>query len=366
MREIVSFVGNVPQRLAYEGRMPRARVAIAFAPLFVLFAACGGNDDPNGTAADSFIREYCSLTAKCCDPGEGNDPAACANAFMGFNAFFPRPYDAAKASACLTKLRAVTTCDFADADDACADVFGDAPTTGGSAAPGAACTTASDCAASSEGRTSCAYQSGASAATCRLEVNGAEGDACDGTRSGQITAWAGAMSPTGSRVVLCDQAADLVCNKDKVCHRLGEPGAACKTFSDCKSDLCQNSVCIARAEVGASCEKTSCVDGAYCSMKVCVAKRAAGEPCTGLSECKNGSCMDGVCKSFSTSPPLGCYSQGNLRQTLIEPLRKSLDAILTFTHAGLPDAIAASSAGPTPSAVSTYAPKPPIASTTFS
>lgn len=53
-------------------------------------------------------------------------------------------------------------------------------------------------------------------------------------------------------------------------------------------------------------------------------------------------------------------------QTLIEPLRKSLVAIFTLTQAGRPEAKAASSAGPMSSARSTYAPKPPRASTTFS
>ncbi|HSQ68157.1 MAG TPA: hypothetical protein VLM85_33335 [Polyangiaceae bacterium] len=47
-------------------------------------------------------------------------------------------------------------------------------------------------------------------------------------------------------------------------------------------------------------------------------------------------------------------------------MRKSLFAIFTFTHAGTFAANAASRAGPSSSIFSTYAPKPPHASTTFS
>lgn len=296
--------------------MPRTRrsFALAAASIVVALVACGGGDDPTGTDADVFIREYCGLTAKCCDPGHGDDPGECADSFSAFNAFFPRPYDAAKANGCLAKLRATTTCEFSDAEEACAGVFGDSSPSG-KTPPGGACQTKSDCAPSSEGQSVCTYLSGGSSAICQLSVSGGEGAMCDGTKGDNYTSWVDASTPTGSRVVVCERASDLVCDgKTRSCKRLRDPGEACDTTSDCKSELCLGSKCLARAEIGESCASTSCIEAAYCSPAAagttCVEKRAAGVPCTSFTECKSGNCMAGTCKSYSTSPPLGCFSSG--------------------------------------------------------
>lgn len=291
--------------------MNRARLSASLAATWVAvtLVACGSGSDPTGTAADGFIREYCNLTAKCCEAGR-NDPAECASSFSQFQAFFPRRYDAAKATACLAKLREAKDCDFDAADADCQQVFGDSAKSG-AAAPGSPCQSSADCAASSEGRTGCNWSS-SGGGKCQLTIDGAEGAVCDGTRSGIVTSYVGSDVSSKDKLVICDRANDLVCNQAKVCFKLGDIGATCATTSECKSGLCQQSKCIARAEIGASCATTSCVDGAYCDsqQQVCVAKLAPGFPCTSFTQCKNGGCDAGVCGSASSSPPLGCFSGG--------------------------------------------------------
>ncbi len=300
----------------YEGAVKRFRLASPLAASILWLAACGGGDEaPNGTSADAFINEYCNLTARCCDPGKGDDPVGCAKSFSDFQAIAPRKYDAAKAGACLARLREVEGCDFEAASADCDEVLGGSDRVG-SAPVGAACQTAGDCARSSEGTTTCSYPTSGTnrAARCQVTIDGAEGAACDGTRSGKITAYVESGADDKDRVVVCDGAKDLVCDKgSRVCEQLGAPGAPCSTWSDCKSQLCQSSKCLARAEIGESCAATSCVETAYCDeSRRCVEKLATGAACTGFSQCKTGGCnSQQVCEPFQKSPPLGCYYAGD-------------------------------------------------------
>lgn len=236
----------------------------------------------------------------------------CAESYSQLQAFFPRAYDAAKASACLTKLREAKDCDFYGAAADCGRVFGDVQRSG-SAPVGAACQTSADCAASAEGETSCRWVSGAKAAKCQLVVDGAEGAACDGTRWGIATSFVGSGDGDQDKLVICDSAKGLVCGSSpQVCVGLGEPGAACSTSSGCKSQLCSGSKCVARGDLGESCATTGCVEGAYCGdTKVCVERLPRGSACTRLDQCARGACNGGVCDSPKTAPPLGCYSKGD-------------------------------------------------------
>lgn len=271
-----------------------------------LLAACGGDSAPNGTAEDTFIREYCDLTSKCC--AQATDAVDCARAFTLFQTYLPRRFDAGKAGACLARLREARACDFSDAEDDCGRVLGETQRSG-SAAAGAACQTTADCALSSEGETVCHWAG--STGTCRLTVDGAPGAACDGTRRGKITV-VEADSDDKPRLVTCDAAKGLVCGQSRVCAPLGAPGAPCSTSNECSSQICQASACVGRAELGASCAGVSCVDDGYCDETTrCAQKLAAGAACVKADQCASRQCDGGSCGAASGSPPLGCFSTGD-------------------------------------------------------
>lgn len=287
-----------------------ARTLAWSSALFVL-VACGGDDTaPTGIALEAFITEYCSLTAKCCG-STGGDASECASSFSALESRAPSRYDAAGASTCLARLRDAKACDFYDAQDACTGVLTEAGGNG-SVPVGSPCKSSPDCAASAEGVTSCFGING-DAPRCRVTVDGAEGAACDGTKNGRGVWFLGPGPGTKDRVVVCDQAAGLVCGgPSSVCFRRGDAGAACSTSADCSSERCHAGACQARAAVGGSCQSASCVEAAYCDdAQLCADKLPPGAACATSGQCLRGDCDGGRCSTPTSWPPLGCYSRSN-------------------------------------------------------
>jgi hypothetical protein len=291
-------------------------------------AACssssnGGSASTDPSTLQGFINSYCSYVASCCGsqglPSDGNQCRELL-AFAGSN------YDATKGQACISAVQSASSSDVnwcvdttasSSASTACNDVTSSSSSTTGSAAAGAKCNTASDCAAGPSGSTVvCQFppiSSGTTAQTvCIVETHGKAGDGpCFGTvtvsggnttTDNNINADAGAGTDPE---IFCFAADGVTCDQTtSTCTALVAIGASCQGNLQCVAgahcDFTTES-CTANAATGDACKSDSdCVSGDYCAT-TCTAQGAVGAACTSFNQCASGSCVNSKCSSSGGS-----------------------------------------------------------------
>lgn len=313
--------------------------------LTVLLVACsgGGGGSPNnnstsssgnpsgsgtGTAASSFVAQYCDLFGQCCTKAQKTyDQGKCAAFLSAFTS--DATFDAAKGETCLAAVRSKQNdpsfCDNGSGDGACEGVF--EQTGSGSKQPGELCDDSDDCAPSSEGPTRCvsSFANQATTRTCQIQARGKEGeDGCVGYKDGNTTVTSGSSSSSSdagagppTRVVVCWTADGLFCDRTtKKCTRSAPVGGDCQTnaeFSCEKSAFCDPSSrkCVARLNAGQTCSQLNakqCADKHFCddATKTCTPSTPTGSPCEKNEQCENRQCTNGKCAasfggSFTTS-----------------------------------------------------------------
>lgn len=277
----------------------RAALALGFAAV-----GCGGDDKGTGNK-DDFIAQFCEQYMPCCQAaGRPSDGAQC-RAFYG--AFVSKAgYDSSAASACLDEFRAAgdKKCDASGFDaPSCDKVF---LTNTGTAKPGAACETDSDCAPSADGKVVCAnaFINNASIQQCQVRMVGKAGSSpCVATIEGRST-----FSDTRGDTIpasgyTCDTADGLACDDmSGACAVLPKIGEMCLNgFNPCVNGAyCSAGTCKAKSEAGSPCDLDSaCVDGAYCDTdkNVCATSLAAGAACTSSKQCASSDCTNGKCSA---------------------------------------------------------------------
>jgi hypothetical protein len=275
-------------------------------------AACQGGGGSAGTA-DSFITQYCTLYSPCCAqaglPTDGKQCRAVLTAFSGLGG----TYDANAGSACLTQLNMLSsngsTCANMDSATMCNSVYKGGSL--GTKAPGAACMSDNECAASSDGRARCVFGfSGmAETQTCQIQVVGKAGDMpCIGTIDGNTTySSGGGNQAPPSRGYTCNRADNIRCDSQStMCTAIQDVGGAC-TFSSSLDNPCVKTAycdtmqmkCVQRLALGATCDTFSdqCAAGAYCdsTSKKCTTALADGASCTMNESCVSRSCVNTTC-----------------------------------------------------------------------
>jgi hypothetical protein len=286
---------------------------IVTASLVLACSSGSGSGGSGGSAAiDTFIGQFCDLVGSCCPKEQKTyDQQRCRATFV-VTTVAGTTYDSVKADTCLSRMRAEQTKpDFCKAGlpggtkALCLDVIAGAAT--GTSAPGAACKTTSDCAASTEGNVHCTTVSSdtKTTTTCELEVQGKEGDDCDGTLDEGL---ANTLSSgkTGTRVVVCDLERGIYCANTKKCAPLQAAGGPCEgsTIYGCvKGAYCDSKTkaCIAQKPAGAACVGSifECAAGHFCdgTTMTCTPQVEVGAACKQEVDCRYGSCLTGVCST---------------------------------------------------------------------
>ncbi len=261
---------------------------------FVAFAmfACSSSSN-NGTAGPTdpstvggFINSYCSYIGSCCgSQGRPSDGTQCRELLEFGNT---SGYDPQKGQACIDAIKTASASDPAwciaspsTTSAACDQATSSSPT--GSGAPGAKCSTASDCAAGPTGSTVvCNFplnSAGTSAQEiCTVQVHGKAGD---GPCFGTVTA-----TPS-STVTTYNDSADAGAGTAPEVYCFIADGVSCDSTS---------SLCVALAQVGDSCAGTTqCVTTAHCDLTTqkCAANVATGGACVSSSDCISGDYCDG-------------------------------------------------------------------------
>lgn len=282
---------------------------------------------PAGATASSFVADYCTLFAPCCDgAGRARDAERCQAGFA--NVAAAPNYDVAKGTACLAELHAAKDfCDYAANSPhapSCRAVF----TQSGAKQLGQACATEAECAASPEGWVSCVSgeHAGAQTRTCQLRLVGTEGDGpCVATvdENGPLLASYGAFDgPPVPRGYTCNLDDGLRCDAaTKKCVRSPDIGGPCEhplSFDECpknayctyaqKLDAGVNAYeCVERTATGAACDTKAtlgdpCAKDAFCdpSANACVPRAVDGAPCTSNVACSSSLCVNGLCAKLIT------------------------------------------------------------------
>jgi hypothetical protein len=277
----------------------------------LLASACA--DPGHAPTPAAFADQLCSLLQPCCGAaGLPTDGVSC-HGVMDLAAA-SSPFDAASAETCLADMRRAqadgTLCG-GTTSDACARAF----PSGGTVAPGGACSRSEECAPSAAGHVDCLQWFPAGAATvsgvCTVQRLGQAGDQpCAGDLEGSVrwTSWTSQATPP-AEVVLCDRASGVICGAAQTCVPLTTTGGACLSSETCQAGaFCDlfGLVCTARVGQGAPCtEDQACQDAFYCgpTSSSCAPRRADGATCAVTSECALASaCSAGVCRH---APDLG-------------------------------------------------------------
>jgi hypothetical protein len=297
-----------------------AQVAVLTAGLVVACSGGGGSGSSGSTGGstdlDSFLTQICGMYSGCCGQlGKQYDQQKCRLFFTVATA--QTTYDPAKGQQCLDAIQADAPnpvfCDGASSSSpACNGVF--ASSASGTKNPGEPCSQDHDCAAGPPGSdVTCEGTSvnGATVRSCLVEARGKEGDACVGTKSGNVTSTSfgsGAIPPT---VNICWTDDSLYCDgQSKKCVRTQDVDGPCTTtdtHSWVTTAYCDNTTkkCVARRPVGADCPSgNECVaQTAYCdpSTKKCMASVPLGGTCTQSQECETESCVNQKCATSTLS-----------------------------------------------------------------
>jgi len=284
----------------------------------LVLAACSSSSS-SSTTAGSFASDYCAAYAPCCaEAGLPTDGNQC-RAFIG--AFAANGIDQAAADQCLKDINAnkgkPDFCSNGLSPSSCSNVL-KLGGSSGTVPPGGTCSSQSDCAPSTEGKTTCAslYKSGMTIKKCQVMVVGKEGDSpCVATIDGNLTSYSFSATATDipPKGYSCDVASGIRCDSNTgKCTALGKVGDPC-SYDSCAKDLyCPSGaspVCTARKSVGESCMSSSdCVTTAYCDATTnkCDAKTATGGACTMSDKCAGGSCVNGKCASGGLTLSLFC------------------------------------------------------------
>ena len=273
--------------------------AYSVAVVWTLLAACGGKSAESGVAPVALsdvpakaVAAFCTGYGNCCaSKGFAFNATACAaNHQVNPDTICPAPevYDPQAAGDCIAELQAAySACSLSrTAMSACDRVCI------GTAAPGASCTSDSDCAQPAFGTASCAWQNASSAAlVCVVRVPGKEGDACSSTCT---------KSADGNGLA-CDSGVPVVGVTNS------QPSGAASCYTNDGLYCSTNSVCQPLVAIGSSCTAGDvCVNGAYCTTaQICGPQKAAGATCDTPLECL-GDCdlVTQLCVSVDATPRL--------------------------------------------------------------
>lgn len=275
------------------------RKLIGLGLLAGVLAAAGcssGGDDGGGASGAELGARYCALMKPCCQAAglPETDQQTCKFLFS-----LP-PADAAAGEACIAeyeqRAQAADWCDTFGTDprpEACEIAYPESPNSGGTAKTGEACDFTSDCAAPAQGEATC-YDD-----LCRVVVTASEGQACAGTRDGNITVYDG--ESTGLELGICKTADGLFCNAG-TCAPQAQAGGTCSTASwyGCvDGTYCGSNTCKPLVPAGSSCAESSsaCDDASYCDFisEICVARVPDGSACDTNEQCQSSFCDGGTC-----------------------------------------------------------------------
>ncbi len=285
----------------------------ALALLTLAAAACSSSGGGSSASTSSqFVQQFCALLAPCCaDAGLPSNGQQCTSLLDALTS--QASYDAAAGQACLGALQQASSqpgfCSGTMNEPACQQVFGGGAA--GTARPGQACKSDSDCAPAPGGGATCFFTGtadGGTAQACVQTLPGQPGSGpClgDKTASGASYSWGG-TTPLPPQAYVCDPGTGVTCNTTtRKCTALAPTGAPCMTDSDCvAADHCDYSgsgspACAARLATGASCAASSdaCASGDYCDMttQTCAPGLADGAACTSSQPCASGICVNGKC-----------------------------------------------------------------------
>ena len=288
--------------------------------LSLVVLACGSSSSSGAGSASGFVSSYCQAYTPCCQKaGKPTDGASC-RAFLG--AFTSnQTYDPVAGQQCLDAVNAASAQpDFCTGgsssldSSACTNVF-KPQGGGGTKAPGDTCAQDSECAASTEGKVTCAthFESGGGQTrTCQLSIVGKEGDSpCIGTKNGNVTSYSSSSNATPpSRGYVCDIANGIACDSTaNKCTHIGAVGEDCSTnalYACVTAGYCDSKTkkCVAELAAGADCSSFEpCAEGTYCEQtsKKCTTRTPDGAACTTSSECKSESCVNKVCSASGSS-----------------------------------------------------------------
>ena len=289
---------------------------------FACGTGSGGSSSGGGGGSDSqsFINEFCGLYAPCCAKvNKPTDGATCRALYGGL--LGAQQYDAAKGSACLSELRALsstpTFCDgSATGASSCKGAFKESGS--GTKQPGEDCLKDGDCAPSAEGSVNCAssYSSSAQTKSCQVELEGKAGDTpCISTRDGNTTSYTSTSSSGGdagptrpaAKGYVCDVAKGVYCSsKTKACVPIQEVGAPCEgfdTYACVKAAFCDyaSKKCVARRAIGEDCANNSlaCAEKTNCDpqTKKCIKGLDDGAVCTTSTQSASRACVNGKCNA---------------------------------------------------------------------
>lgn len=263
-------------------------------------AGCSGDGDDGGSIGTELGARYCALFAPCCQAA--GYPATNQNNCKLF--FSVEPKDKAAGEACIAeyeqRAQAADWCDTLGSTPrpvSCDIAYPETPDPGGSAKPGEACQFASDCATPAAGSATC-YDD-----TCRTVVSAASGQACVGTKDGNLTIFESGSSAL--ELGVCDSAQGLYCNAG-TCVAIADLGGACSgsSYSCVDGTYCGSGTCKAQLPAGSSCQESysACDDQSYCEFldRVCVARVPDGSPCDDNEQCLSMHCDYG---SGACAPP---------------------------------------------------------------
>jgi hypothetical protein len=294
-------------------------------------AACSSSSNNGGSSGSTdpstlqgFINSYCSYVASCCGsqglPSDGNQCRELL-AVAGIS-----NYDPNKGQACISAVQSASSSDVnwcvdtsssSSASTACNSVTSSSSSGTGSAAPGANCNTASDCAAGPTGSTVvCQFPPNNFTSTahqvCIVETHGKAGDGpCFGTvttSNGTTTTNNNVNADAGAGTdpeIFCFAADGVTCDQTtSTCAALVAIGSSCAGNLQCVAGAhCDFTTenCTANAATGSPCTGDSdCVSGDYCAT-TCTAQGAEGAACTSFNQCASGSCVNSKCSTGGSS-----------------------------------------------------------------
>lgn len=291
------------------------RLVLVMPVVAALVAACSSSSSGDTSTASGFADEYCQLIEPCCaDAGLSTTGTEC-QAFAALAAS-KGTYNASAGQACINALQSASKAsnfctDLGGSVPQCNDVFGSG---GGSAGPGQACKTDTDCAKATGGSAICFTQTtfgdggASSTSTCVQTQNGAAGQGpCIATVRGDVTSYEWSTGTPPAMAYSCDTASGVSCNATtQKCTALAPTGQACQSDQDCvASDYCafgttSGSSCQPRVAAGSACGGATgaeCVTTATCdtSSSTCKELLPDGSSCSGGDACQSSICANGKC-----------------------------------------------------------------------
>jgi hypothetical protein len=263
-----------------------------------------GSDEGEGTNSGEFARQYCALFQPCC---QGAGLAGGGQGCMLLFGSVPVA-DKVAAESCLAEYeQRAQAPDFCQTlggptqPESCARAFpqnelGQPPA--GTKQPGEPCEFEDDCAPASNGEAGCSMSFDSGSRTCRVRTRAALGEACVGTRDGNV--WMTTGDDTGTTQPFCDRAEGTYCRAG-TCAAVVGVGQTCDLDEGCTDQAyCSAGVCTDRVGAGASCSESSaaCNEGTYCEIDddICHARIPEGGACVSATACASGLlCIDDVC-----------------------------------------------------------------------